>query len=114
MRHTTWSVNSGPRRRSSRGRGLLLMTLCAPLQTRQQQIERGKFAEALQEVTHILDLQEPVLLLGDFNGSAEPGRDFRGRGVADLLSQRGQLGECHGGFAHRLCRHSVLYFQEIT
>ena len=48
--------------------------------------------ECFLEVTHILDLQEPVLLLGDFNGSICPGRDFMGesggkRDTCPLLSR---------------------------
>lgn len=59
-------------------RGLLLLSVYAPLQTRLQQVERRKFTEALLEVTHTLDLQVPTLLMGDFNGSAVPSRDFLG------------------------------------
>ena len=54
------------------------MSVYAPLQTTQQEVERRKFTEALLEVTHTLDLQIPTLLLGDFNGSIWPGRDFHG------------------------------------
>ena len=57
-------------------RGLLLLSVYAPLQTRQQKVERAKFEAALLEVTHGLNLQVPTLLLGDFNGSTLPGRDF--------------------------------------
>ena len=63
-------------------RGLLLLSVYAPLQTRQQAVERGKFVAAMQEITHDLDLQEPCLLLGDFNGSVCPGRDFQGESAA--------------------------------
>ena len=59
-------------------RGLLLISIYAPLQTLQQAVERMKLVEALGEVTHILDLQEPVLMLGDYNGSVCPARDFLG------------------------------------
>jgi hypothetical protein len=73
-------------------RGLLLLSVYAPLQVRQQAAERQKFVECFLEVTHILDLQEPVLLLGDFNGSICPGRDFMGesggkRDTCPLLSR---------------------------
>jgi hypothetical protein len=72
-------------------KGLLLLTLYAPLQTRQQQVERSKFVAALMEVTHGLDLQVPTLLMGDYNGSAFPNRDFLGetsarRGACPLLT----------------------------
>jgi exonuclease III len=59
-------------------RGVLLLSIYAPLQIRQQEVERRKFVEAVMEVTHGLDLQVPTLLMGDFNGSALPGRDFHG------------------------------------
>ena len=58
--------------------GLLLLSVYAPLQTRQQLVDRGKFEAALEEVSHQLDMQVPTLLLGDFKGSAVPGRDFQG------------------------------------
>ena len=57
---------------------MLLLSVYAPLQVRQQAVLRRKYVEALLEVTHGLDLQEPVLLLGDFNGPVCPGRDFLG------------------------------------
>ena len=63
-------------------RGLLLVSVYAPLQTRQQGVDRRKFVAAMQEVTHVLDLQEPTLLMGDFNGSVCPGRDFHGESAA--------------------------------
>ena len=59
-------------------RGLLLLSVYAPLQVRQQKVERDKFTAALQEVTHALDMQVPTLLMGDFNGSVCPVRDFQG------------------------------------
>jgi endonuclease/exonuclease/phosphatase family metal-dependent hydrolase len=69
-----------------------LLSVYAPLQTRQQQVERAKFVAALQEVTHSLDMQVPTVLMGDFNGSAYPGRDFHGstsarRAACPLLVQ---------------------------
>ena len=63
-------------------KGLLLLSVYAPLQVRQQAMERGKFAAALQEVTHTLDMQVPTLLMGDFNGSACPARDFQGESAS--------------------------------
>ena len=72
-------------------RGLLVLSVYAPLQTRLQQVERRRFIEALLEVTHTLDLQVPTLLMGDFNGSALPSRDFLGtttrRAACPLLAQ---------------------------
>ena len=59
-------------------RGLLLLTVYAPLQDRQHSSARSQFAEALLAVTHSLDMQVPTLLLGDFNGSLIPDRDCRG------------------------------------
>ena len=59
-------------------RGLLLLSVYAPLQTGHARVERRKFVDAFLQVTHHLDLQIPTLLLGDFNGSAIPGRDFLG------------------------------------
>ena len=71
---------------------MLVLTVYAPLQIRQQAVERRKYAEALAEVTHQLDMQEPVLLVGDFNGSICPERDFMGesgarRGCCGLLGR---------------------------
>lgn len=63
-------------------RGLLVMTVYAPLQVRLQAVERRKYAEALADVTYQLDMQEPVLLVGDFNGSVCPDRDFMGESGA--------------------------------
>ena len=59
-------------------KGLLLLSVYAPLQVRQQAVERRRFVEALQEVTSALDMQVPTLLMGDFNGSVCPPRDFQG------------------------------------
>ena len=52
-------------------RGLLLLSIVAPLQTSHQAGDYRKFVAAMEEVTHILDLQELVLLLC-------PIRDFHG------------------------------------
>ena len=59
-------------------RGLLVLTVYAPLQVKQQAEERRKYVEAMADVTHQLDMQEPVLLVGDWNGSVCPERDFMG------------------------------------
>jgi exonuclease III len=71
--------------------GLLLLSVYAPLQVRAQQGAREAFVSLVQEVTHGLDMQVPTLLLGDFNGSADPPRDFLSvsgsrRPVCPLLS----------------------------
>eukprot|EP00667_Euglena_gracilis_P019095 EG_transcript_20417 len=58
-------------------RGLLLLSIYAPLHTQAE--ERACFDLALTEVVHTLDMQTPTLLLGDFNGSAWPARDYRSR-----------------------------------
>ena len=54
-------------------RGLLLVSLYAPLQS--QPVERSRFVLAMLELTHTLDMQLPTLLLGDFNGYLLPSRD---------------------------------------
>ena len=59
-------------------RGLLVLSVYAPLQVRRMAVERRKYTEALADVTYQLDMQEPVLLVGDFNGSVNPERDFMG------------------------------------
>jgi hypothetical protein len=73
-------------------RGLLLVTLYAPLRGHDQQVLKAQFNAALLEMTHTLDMQVPTLLLGDFNGSACPPRDYcgvsgRGRPACALLAQ---------------------------
>ena len=72
--------------------GILLLSIYAPLQVRAQRVLREQFVELLLEVTHALDMQTPTLLLGDFNGSADPPRDFlsesgKNRPVCPLLAQ---------------------------
>jgi hypothetical protein len=57
-------------------RGLLLFSVYAPLQVRAQQAVRDQFVAMMLEVCHTLDMQVPTLLLGDFNGSADPPQDF--------------------------------------
>ena len=54
-------------RRPDLPRGLLLVSVYAPLQS--QEVERRRFNAAFATFTHELDLQQPTLLLGDFNGS---------------------------------------------
>ena len=65
---------------------MLILTVYAPLQVKQQAEERRKYVEALADVTHQLDMQEPVLLVGDFNGSVCPERDFLGDSGARRVS----------------------------
>ena len=65
-----------------------------------------EFTEALLEVTHSLDLQVPTLLLGDFNGSALPCRDFLGatsshRAACPLLTHFAGTGRGLGRCPHR-------------
>ena len=57
-------------------RGLLLLSIYAPLREHGQATLRARFDLALLELLHCLDMQVPTLLLGDFNGSACPSRDF--------------------------------------
>ena len=56
--------------------GMLLLSVYAPLQVRAQQDARERFVALMLEVTHGLDMQMPTLLMGDFNGSADPAKDF--------------------------------------
>ena len=58
-------------------RGLLLMSVYAPLD--RHSAERASFDLAFQELSHSLDMQVPTLLLGDWNGSVLPSRDYRSR-----------------------------------
>ena len=60
-------------------RGLLLVSIYAPLQS--QALERARFNTAFAAFTHELDLQRPTLLLGDFNGTLD------GRTPCNLLAQ---------------------------
>jgi exonuclease III len=71
--------------------GLLLLSVYAPLQIRAHVVAREQFVSLVLEVTHSLDMQTPTLLLGDFNGSADPQLDFlsdsgKRRPVCPLLS----------------------------
>ena len=73
-------------------RGVLFLSVYVPLQDRAHQIVRAQFVAALLTVCHGLDMQVPTLLMGDFNGSAEPPRDFLSdsgarREVCPLLAQ---------------------------
>ena len=56
--------------------GLLLLSVYAPLQVRDQQVARAQFTAMVLEVSHTLDMQIPTLLMGDFNGSMDPPSDF--------------------------------------
>jgi exonuclease III len=69
--------------------GLLLLSVYAPLSQHGAHVERARFAQAMLEVSATLDMQQPTLLMGDFNGSVAPTRDYSaGRGVVcQLLSQ---------------------------
>ena len=71
--------------------GILLLTVYAPLQIRAQAVVREQFVSLMLEVSHSLDLQVPTFLMGDFNGSVDPSRDFlsesgRKRPVCPLLA----------------------------
>ena len=56
--------------------GLLLVSVYAPQQSRALQGERVQFAAAFLDFIHSLDMQVPTLLLGDFNGTVCPARDY--------------------------------------
>ena len=58
-------------------RGLLLMSVYAPLD--RQTAERSCFDLAFEEMSHSLDMQEDTVLLGDWNGSVLPSRDYCSR-----------------------------------
>ena len=73
-------------------RGIWFITVYAPLQVRAQAVARDQFVAMMLEVIHSLDMQVPTFLLGDFNGSADPARDFLSdtgsrRPVCPLLGQ---------------------------
>jgi hypothetical protein len=57
-------------------RGVWFITVYVPLQVRAQAVAREQFVALFLEVVHALDMQVPTFLLGDFNGSADPARDF--------------------------------------
>ena len=54
-------------------RGLRLFTVYAPLQ---EDVTRAAFTSAFLDVVAILDMQVPTLLMGDFNGTVAPNRDY--------------------------------------
>ena len=88
--------------RSGLPRGLLLLSVYAPLQDRTHAAERARFAEALLALTHTLDMQVPTLLMGDFNGVLLPARDCHGATsrppcplLADLLGPGGAWLDVH-------------------
>ena len=58
-------------------RGLLLFSVYAPLD--RNSTERASFDLAFEELSHSLDMQVPTLLLGDWNGSVLPYRDYCSR-----------------------------------
>lgn len=60
--------------------GLLVLSLYAPLHT--QATERACFDNAVLDLVHALDMQIPTFIVGDFNGSANPARDYGGQGSA--------------------------------
>ena len=69
--------------------GVLLLSVYAPLPG---SVDRVPFDRAMVELVHTLDMQIPTLLLGDFNGSVNPARDYRSqsgshRPVCPLLAQ---------------------------
>jgi exonuclease III len=73
-------------------RGLLLISVYAPLRGHGQDVVRARFDLAMMELVHALDMQVPTLLVGDFNGSACPSRDFQSasgsrRAACPLLAQ---------------------------
>ena len=61
--------------------GVLLLSVYAPVAARGQQLERARYALAMAQLTPELDMQMPTLLLGDFNGSAFPHRDYLAGGA---------------------------------
>jgi hypothetical protein len=69
--------------------GLLLVSIYAPLQIRSHAVAREKFVFLV--FTHNLNMQTSTLLLGYFNGSADPQQEFlsnsgKRRPVCPLLS----------------------------
>ena len=65
-------------------RGLLLVSVYAPQQSRALQVERLQFAATFLDFVHSLDMQVPTLLLGDFNGTTCPSRDYMSGGAGRL------------------------------
>lgn len=64
--------------------GLLLISVYAPQQSRALETERLQFAAAFLDFVHSLDMQVPTLLLGDFNGTTCPSRDYMSGGAGRL------------------------------
>ena len=58
--------------------GALLVSVYAPQQSHATEAERVQFAAAFLDFVHALDMQVPTLLLGDFNGTVFPARDYLG------------------------------------
>ena len=66
--------------------GLLLVTVYAPQQAKELAVLRQQFAAAFLDFIHCVDMQMPVLLLGDFNGTVDPPRDYQGASGARRLA----------------------------
>ena len=60
--------------------GLLLVSVYAPQQGLPAESERENFAAAMLDLVHSLDMQVPTLLLGDWNGTVCPARDYMSGG----------------------------------
>ena len=56
--------------------GLLLASVYAPLADTNHGLDRVRWHELMLEHLHSLDMQVPTLLLGDFNGTILPERDY--------------------------------------
>ena len=72
--------------------GLLLASIYAPLESTRRGADRMQWNALMLEHLHGLDMQIPTLLLGDFNGSVLPERDYLSssgarRAVCSLLAQ---------------------------
>ena len=72
-------------------RGLLLVSIYAPLESQRRGADRQQWNATMLEHLHSLDMQVPTLLLGDFDGSMMPARDYNsesgaGRAVCPLLA----------------------------
>ena len=65
-------------------RGLLLVSVYAPQQSRALEVERLQFAATFLDFVHSLDMQVPTLLLGSFNGTTCPSRDYMSGGAGRL------------------------------
>ena len=59
--------------------GLLFLSVYAPLPGT---IDRPPFDLAMEELSYALDMQLPTLIMGDFNGSVDPARDYRSQSGA--------------------------------